>query len=1180
MHKAPFLPSTSVAAQSSPSGVPNLSWNLFSGFSSSSIETYADLLRSSYVEHHLFPPDQWPPRLSECYINLALIQHEAKAVDSSSSLNDFEKTTLHGTVDDLCFRKYSIKLHEILAPTSFFEKKEEVLKEERELVFKQMVRLINQPMPDALRSRLGIPKDSGEGLPRIDDIIKQPKFLREPRLHKRLANQPPQEEAVTGHPTPGHAMKVLIAGAPGVGKTTLTWKVSQDWAKGELFKDCKMVIRVSLRDLPEDPTSIWQLFPVIGSVELRQSVEQQLLNTNGKDTVFILDGWDELSLNQRKRGSLLYQIVRGDILPQCTVIITSRPYTSRWLQLPSMVPRHIELFGFTQEQIQQCIRSEFKSSPASAEQLVQLLEVRTEIFKMCYIPNNLSIVVNIFRTSENTLPTTLTQLFKLYVHSALVRYLQFQSEDPEAPLSMDASTQFPPHIQELYASLCSLALQGLLDNKMVFQDKDLEKFNPLLVQKANTLGLMTAYKYFTPYGIKRVFQFIHTTIQEFLAAVALTQNLPDNQMALILRHINISSQFRMVLIFFAGLVGLRGLESLFSVPVSYKGYLNIDRLLLLVRMLYEAQNPQLCNTLAQSFPNGSLELSRFVSLEMMIVDEFDLYMLRYFLRHCSLNWQVVEPHQTCLLSLLEAITAAPGSSIEELHINSTATDAVYSVLLDGQKRALQHLKAVRVNVDSVISHSASTFFSSDFLTHLHFDCSSQEALESVAAAASRCPSLMYLGLKTIGGDFSKRLSLSVSLPIPSHTSDNFHLYFEKFSVTDEFVSTVCHSLATSSSLKKLHFKDCILSEHQMQQLFIPIQSNSSLLSFHISQPPSSKVYWNTEIAGALQNMVETNASITSLQLSQCSLSGTVSLNFAQALKTNRSITSIDLSSNANFFSSREQERDFFIALQLNRPSQNAIEVLKLRSCKLNEQICCLAEFISSDSCTLKELDLSFNSIREESGNTLFKAVSRNKSLKLLNMTNNPLWLSTGESLQTLFEDNCTLEQLILCNCGLHLPALQGLGSGISKNTTLARLELGVYLKRTPVDGACVILDGLRKNTGLTTLSLSGYEFCDQGTLALASSLEENSSLVSLILLRCSFGSAETINSVITSLYSHKTLREISVPATNKVFNKLFSKYDHINYLRSKKNLPYLTVTESSGTGHIQVERLLKNGATV
>ena len=128
-------------------------------------------------------------------------------------------------------------------------------------------------------------------------------------------------------------------------------------------------------------------------------------------------------------------------------------------------------------------------------------------------------------------------------------------------------------------------------------------------------------------------------------------------------------------------------------------------------------------------------------------------------------------------------------------------------------------------------------------------------------------------------------------------------------------------------------------------------------------------------------MVETNASITSLQLSQCSLSGTVSLNFAQALKTNRSITSIDLSSNANFFSSREQERDFFIALQLNRPSQNAIEVLKLRSCKLNEQICCLAEFISSDSCTLKELDLSFNSIREESGNTLFKAISRNKSLK-------------------------------------------------------------------------------------------------------------------------------------------------------------------------------------------------------
>ena len=224
---------------------------------------------------------------------------------------------------------------------------------------------------------------------------------------------------------------------------------------------------------------------------------------------------------------------------------------------------------------------------------------------------------------------------------------------------------------------------------MVFQDKDLEKFNPLLVQKANTLGLMTAYKYFTPYGIKRVFQFIHTTIQEFLAAVALTQNLPDNQMALILRHINISSQFRMVPHFLLQAWSVSEVwKAYFSVPVSYKGYLNIDRLLLLVRMLYEAQNPQLCNTLAQSFPNGSLELSRFVSLEMMIVDEFDLYMLHYFLRHCSFNWQVVEPHQTCLLSLLEAITAAPGSSIEELHINSTATDAVYSVFARWPKTSL------------------------------------------------------------------------------------------------------------------------------------------------------------------------------------------------------------------------------------------------------------------------------------------------------------------------------------------------------------------------------------------------------------------------------------------------------------------------------------------------------------
>ena len=294
----------------------------------------------------------------------------------------------------------------------------------------------------------------------------------------------------------------------------------------------------------------------------------------------------------------------------------------------------MKLFGFTQEQIKSCIRNEFLSSPESAELLIQLLEVRIDILKLCYIPNNLSIIVYIFRTSKRRLPTTLTQLYQLYVHSAKVHYMQGQCEDPEVPLSYDKQSSFPKDVQDLYGSLCKLALWGLGQERprMVFKDRELGNLSPLLAKEAKTLGLMTAYKSFTLHGVERSFQFIHATIQEFLAAEALARQPPEQQLEFIQKHLN-NSRFLMVLSFLAGRTDLKQIEGIFHVPFSFEGYPNINRLLLLVRMLYEAQNPQLCHTLAQNFPDSSFQLSKLVSLNMLRISELDIYMLCYFLRH-------------------------------------------------------------------------------------------------------------------------------------------------------------------------------------------------------------------------------------------------------------------------------------------------------------------------------------------------------------------------------------------------------------------------------------------------------------------------------------------------------------------------------------------------------------------
>lgn len=287
------------------------------------------------------------------YINLALVRHDKIPVQSS--LSDFEKATLRGTIDDLCFTKYSIDFCDILKPDSFFLEKERQLKQENKFYEQQLVRMLNFSVPDVLKKQLGIPFDDGKGLPRADVVkgaLRQPEFLRNVQLHEVLTkhhsheqvelNTSPapisvdtkqpyvdsQQEVQNQHSVvhvPGDhivappqdvlfGIKMLIDGAPGVGKTTLSWKISKDWAIGELFDEFEIVVRISLRDLPENPQSIREILP-LGSMSQRGAVENELLECSGQKILFILDGWDELSSLQREKESLLYRLILGKLLP-------------------------------------------------------------------------------------------------------------------------------------------------------------------------------------------------------------------------------------------------------------------------------------------------------------------------------------------------------------------------------------------------------------------------------------------------------------------------------------------------------------------------------------------------------------------------------------------------------------------------------------------------------------------------------------------------------------------------------------------------------------------------------------------------------------------------------------------------------------------------------------------------
>lgn len=843
----------------------------------------------------------------------------------------------------------------------------------------------------------------------------------------------------------------------------------------------------------------------------------------------------------------------------------SRPYTSRSLQLPQLVPRHIELCGFTQDQIRSCITNEY-SSAEDAEKLIRLLNVRTDIFKLCYIPNNLSIVMHIFRTSRNNLPNTLTALYELYIHSAKVRYVQNQYSDPEAALGLENESQFPPTVKELLSSLCMVAFTGLQRNKFVIKEGEIMEINRMLAEGVNTMGLMTAYKSFTPTAIVKSFQFVHGTIQEFLASKALSTFPVNQQQEFILNCIN-NTHYQMMLTFIAGQAPLTLLKTIARVPLSYEGSLNIHRLFLLLHMVYEAQSPELCKEFAKSFPDGSLMLSRLITMDIHTINDFDIHMLQYLLQHSGVHWKMIECHEIPLEKVMSPLTSSSFDlCIKELQTNVFTSESVYTCLAH---TSFQGLKALKVALHCPLSEEASSIIAGlHNLSHLHFECLSQASLDSAMEVSSKCQHLQYLGIQAMKTK-DKIICLSLSLPIPTKRADSFSLQCEGLNITSAFIDLLSYELGASQNIKQLYSDECTFNSEQLCSLFKSAMSNCTIDTFHLSRAYSLK--WTVDTVSSLKEMISQNSSLKSITLSHCNIDAAVATGIAEALKRNQKLTSLSLASN------RHSDKIDAVLNSINEAhlcvARNSfLQVLNLSECGLKGHMKLLASLISSASCVIKELDISYNGIDEDGGNTLFAALSNNSTVRVLKMKGNPLWLKDGTVLHKMITENTVLRELLLENCGLHISAIERLADGVSRNSTLLTLHLGVSLKQTPMEGACSISIAVGSNSTLQKLSLSAYVLGDEGTEALARALKHNATLVSLHLHRCKFGSPTSLRLLIDVLYSHQSLQEVMLPSINGVLQQVFLHHDRINRHRAMNRLPYIRLIESGP--HMNVNKLL------
>ena len=348
--------------------------------------------------------------------------------------------------------------------------------------------------------------------------------------------------------------KVLVEGNAGIGKTTLSTSISEDWSRDKLFKEYELLLLLPLRHKKvASAGSLPELLQLLHPDEdVRKSVASYLTKGEGEKVVIIADGWDEVSESNRQEGSFLYQLL-FETFPLMSVVVTSRPSASGPLHRLPCIDRFVEIKGFSKEDIKEYIKSEFPSDEKKAGDLLEQLESNPLVESVCSVPLNCAIVCHLWRCLEETLPSTMTQLYTKIILNVMFRNIQ-KNDAFKNILSLSNFNALTKDLEQPFWRLCEFAFQMLKKNQIVFSEEELVEFLPqglALDDKILCFGLLQSVETVLETGHGVSFHFLHLTFQEFLASLYLSRQPPETQLEVFRAHCS-ESHFTLILRFFFG----------------------------------------------------------------------------------------------------------------------------------------------------------------------------------------------------------------------------------------------------------------------------------------------------------------------------------------------------------------------------------------------------------------------------------------------------------------------------------------------------------------------------------------------------------------------------------------------------------------------------------------------------
>ncbi|XP_014688814.3 NACHT, LRR and PYD domains-containing protein 12 [Equus asinus] len=312
---------------------------------------------------------------------------------------------------------------------------------------------------------------------------------------------------------------VVLQGAAGMGKSMLAHKVMLDWADGRLFQDrFDYVFYIHCREMNQS-ASERSAQDLISSCWPEPGAPLQELLRAPERLLFILDGFDELKPSfhdpqgpwclcwEEKRPTelLLSSLIRKKLLPELSLLITTRPTALEKLQRLLEHPRHVEILGFSEAERKEYFYKYFHNAE-QAGRVFHFVRDNEPLFTLCFVPMVCWVICTCLkqqleggRLLGQTSRTT-TAVYTLYL-------LSLMQPKPGTP-----TLRTPPNQR----GLCSLAADGLWNQKILFEEQDLRKHGLDGVDVSSFLNMNIFQK---DINCERFYSFIHLSFQEFFAAM-------------------------------------------------------------------------------------------------------------------------------------------------------------------------------------------------------------------------------------------------------------------------------------------------------------------------------------------------------------------------------------------------------------------------------------------------------------------------------------------------------------------------------------------------------------------------------------------------------------------------------------------------------------------------------------